>query len=39
VKASREAITEQLRVVGTVLANEAIDLKPEVDGRVVVHPF
>ena len=35
VKASREAITEQLRVVGTVLANEAIDLKPEVDGRVV----
>ena len=34
VKASKEAITEQLRVVGTVLANETVDLQPEVDGRV-----
>lgn len=35
VKVSKEAITEQLRVVGSVLANENVDLKPEVDGRVV----
>jgi multidrug efflux pump subunit AcrA (membrane-fusion protein) len=36
VKANREAITEHLRVVGMVLANETVDLKPEVDGRVAI---
>ena len=39
VKASREPIVEQLRVVGTVLANETVDLKPEIDGRVVALHF
>jgi membrane fusion protein (multidrug efflux system) len=39
VKANREAITEQLRVVGTVLANETVDLKTEVDGRVTAIHF
>jgi membrane fusion protein (multidrug efflux system) len=39
VKALREAITERLRVVGTVLANEAVDLKSEVDGRIVAIHF
>lgn len=34
VKAKREAVTEQLRVIGTVLANETVDLQAEVDGRV-----
>lgn len=39
VKVSKEPVTEQLRVVGTVLANETVDLKPEVDGRVVAIHF
>jgi membrane fusion protein (multidrug efflux system) len=39
VKVSKEAVTEQLRVVGSVLANEHVDLKPEVDGRVVAIHF
>jgi membrane fusion protein (multidrug efflux system) len=39
VKVNREAITERLRVVGTVLANETVDLKPEVDGRVIAIHF
>jgi len=39
VKATREPIVEQLRVVGTVLANETVDLKPEIDGRVVAIHF
>jgi membrane fusion protein (multidrug efflux system) len=39
VKAAREPIVEQLRVVGTVLANETVDLKPEIDGRVVAIHF
>jgi len=39
VKAVREAVTEQLRVVGTVLANETVDLQAEVDGRVTAIHF
>jgi membrane fusion protein (multidrug efflux system) len=39
VKVTKEAVTEQLRVVGTVLANEHVDLKAEVDGRVVAINF
>jgi membrane fusion protein (multidrug efflux system) len=39
VKAGKEAVTEQLRVVGTVLANETVDLQPEVDGRVAAILF
>jgi membrane fusion protein (multidrug efflux system) len=35
IKAVREPIVEQLRVVGTVLANETVDLKAEIDGRVI----
>jgi membrane fusion protein (multidrug efflux system) len=39
VKAVREAITEQLRVVGTVQANETVNLQPEADGRVTAIHF
>jgi len=39
VKAVREAVTEQLRVIGTVLANETVDLQAEVDGRVTAIHF
>lgn len=39
VKASKEPITERLRVIGTVLANETVDLQPEVDGRVAAIHF
>jgi membrane fusion protein, multidrug efflux system len=39
VKAVRESVSENLRVVGTVLANENVDLKPDVDGRVVAIHF
>ncbi len=39
VKASREAVSENLRVVGTVLANETVDLQPEVEGRVTAIHF
>lgn len=39
VKVGQEAVTEQLRVVGTVLANETVDLKTEVDGRVIAIHF
>ena len=39
VKAVHESVSEQLRVVGTVLANENVDLKPDVDGRVVAIHF
>jgi membrane fusion protein, multidrug efflux system len=39
VKAAREPITEQLRVVGTVLANETVNLQPEADGRVTAIHF
>jgi membrane fusion protein (multidrug efflux system) len=39
VKALREAITEQLRVVGTVQANETVNLQPEADGRVTAIHF
>jgi membrane fusion protein (multidrug efflux system) len=39
VKAAREAVSENLRVVGTVLANETVDLQPEVDGRVTAIHF
>lgn len=39
VKAVREAVSENLRVVGTVLANETIDLQPEVEGRVTAIHF
>jgi membrane fusion protein (multidrug efflux system) len=39
VKAVREAVTEQLRVLGTVLANETVDLQAEVDGRVTAIHF
>ncbi|MEO8352848.1 MAG: efflux RND transporter periplasmic adaptor subunit [Chthoniobacteraceae bacterium] len=34
VKAQREPVTERLSVVGTVQANETVDLKPEADGRI-----
>ena len=39
VQAAREAVTENLRIVGTVLANETVDLKPEADGRIVAIHF
>ena len=39
VKAVREAVSEQLRVIGTVLANETVDLQAEVDGRVTAIHF
>jgi membrane fusion protein (multidrug efflux system) len=39
VKAVREPVTEQLRVIGTVLANETVDLQAEVDGRITAIHF
>ena len=39
VKAERQAVTERLSVVGNVTANETVDLKSEVDGRVVAIRF
>lgn len=39
VKTVREPVTEQLRVIGTVLANETVDLQAEVDGRVTAIHF
>ncbi|MEQ1862704.1 MAG: efflux RND transporter periplasmic adaptor subunit, partial [Chthoniobacteraceae bacterium] len=39
VKAVREAVSEQLRVIGTVLANETVDLQAEADGRVTAIHF
>ena len=39
VKAGRESVTERLSIVGNVMANETVDLKPEVDGRVVAINF
>ena len=39
VKAGRQPVTERLSVVGNVMANETVDLKPEVDGRVVAINF
>src|SRR3954469_2551758 len=35
VKAERQPVTERLSIVGNVMANEMVDLKTEVDGRVV----
>lgn len=39
VKAVRQPVTEQLRVIGTVRANETVDLQAEVDGRVTAIHF
>ena len=39
VKAVRQPVTEQLSIVGNVLANEMVELKSEVDGRVVAIRF
>jgi membrane fusion protein (multidrug efflux system) len=39
VKAVREPVTEKLRLVGTVQANEFVELKPEVAGRIVAIHF
>ncbi|HZJ15150.1 MAG TPA: efflux RND transporter periplasmic adaptor subunit [Chthoniobacteraceae bacterium] len=39
VKAQRQPVTETLSVLGNVMANETVDLKPEVDGRVVAINF
>jgi membrane fusion protein (multidrug efflux system) len=39
VKAVRESVTESLRLIGTVQANEFVELKPEVDGRIVAIHF
>ena len=39
VKAERQPVTEQIAVVGNVLANETVDLKPELEGRVVAIHF
>jgi membrane fusion protein (multidrug efflux system) len=39
VKAVREAVSENLRVVGTVLANETVELQAEVEGRVTAIHF
>ena len=39
VKAGRQPVTERLSIVGNVMANETVDLKSEVDGRVVAINF
>ena len=39
VKVGRQPVTERLSIVGNVMANETVDLKPEVDGRVVAIAF
>ena len=39
VKAGKQPVTETLSIVGNVMANETVDLKPEVDGRVVAINF